>query len=127
MDRVSGPIDFRDTQAAADYFGVTPRTISNWIRYGVPEIPKRLWLLRTGQDSNWKGIRFGDGELWLPDGTHQNVNQILMGPYWVRQSITETQRCTNLEARLRQAQAVTVASNECASFDKIARKVAGYT
>lgn len=115
-------MDLRQGEISAEFYQVTTRTLSNWRRYGAPHSVRLLVSLAEGTHPEWLGIRLRPDGLILPDGTLQNPSELLMGPYWVAEALRSVKMADNLQERLRNAQAVTVAKNDPTSFDSIAQK-----
>ena len=66
FNRQNGSID---TQAAADFFHVTTRTINNWIATGCPSWVDNyvtLYLRSIPNNKEWDGFHFIDGRLHTP-------------------------------------------------------------
>jgi hypothetical protein len=63
FNRTNGTLD---TQAAAEFFNVTTRTINNWVATGCPQWVNNyvdMYLRAIPKTKDWKGFRFShDGE-----------------------------------------------------------------
>jgi hypothetical protein len=62
----------RDRAVAAEYFGVSERTITNWDRDGAPDLAMKLLMCRTRSLSalhpDWHGFTIGaNGKLYGPN------------------------------------------------------------
>ncbi|WP_351001112.1 hypothetical protein [Shewanella sp. TB7-MNA-CIBAN-0143] len=79
-----------DKQAAAEFFGVTPRTITNWWSTGCPDWVDShvaLYLRAIPNSTEWNGFRFShDGkELLTPYEKHSFTPQTLLMDFYNRQ------------------------------------------
>lgn len=79
-----------DKQAAAEFFGVTPRTISNWWSTGCPawvDSHVALYLRAIPNLKEWNGFRFShDGkQLLTPYERHSFTPQMLLMEFYNRQ------------------------------------------
>lgn len=100
------------TQTASELFGVTERTVANWIRFDSPQYAAERLSLRAGKHRHWVGFKLLDGFIKCSNGDHVNRGQIEMFHWTQMQLLTEVRRNVNLRERLLVVERMGTCSND---------------